>query len=109
MRCKPKRNIFNLFQVLTCENCPNKRNDEFIYIGRNVIAIYYVFDSCLDLEIDKDLIFPNVEKLKILLKDAILNQDKIFMCMLEDFDLENYYDVFEKVLDEGLSVQIIVI
>ena len=74
-----------------------------------MIAIYYVFDSCLDLEIDKDLIFPNVEKLKILLKDAILNQDKIFMCMLEDFDLENYYDVFEKVLDEGLSVQIIVI
>jgi len=107
MKCSKKRNIFTLFEVFTCDDCINKSKDEFIYIGRKVIAIYQLFDNCLNLEIDKDLLVSYNEKLILLLKDAIKHQKEIFFCFLDDFKLDNYYDVLEKITDEGLSVQII--
>ena len=107
MKCEVKRNIFNLFNIFTCEACNYKKEDEFIYLGRNVIAIYHLFDGCLNLEIDKDLIVPENQKLKLLLKDAIKYQGDIFFCFLDDFRLDDYYDVLEKIIDDGLSVQII--
>ena len=107
MKCKIKRSIFNLFDVFTCDGCKYKKEDEFIFLGRNVIAIYHLFDNCLNLEIDKDLIVSKNEKIKLLLKDAINNQNDIFFCFLDDFRLDNYYDVLEKVTDDNLSVQII--
>lgn len=107
MKCTVKRNIFNLFDVFTCHGCKSKKEDEFIFLGRNVIAIYHLYDNCLNLEIDKDLIVSENEKLKLLLKDAIKNQNDIFFCFLEDFRLDNYYEVLEKVTDDDLSVQII--
>lgn len=72
-----------------------------------MIAIYHLYDNCLNLEIDKDLIVSENEKLKLLLKDAIKNQNDIFFCFLDDFRLDNYYEVLEKVTDDNLSVQII--
>lgn len=107
MKCNLKRSIFTLFEVFNCENCKYKQNDEFIYIGRNVIGIYYLFDDCLNLEMDKELLIGDSSKLKLLLRDAIINQEEIFLCLLEDFKLSFYYDEFEKILDAGLSVQII--
>ncbi len=97
-----------MFQVFECSDCKCKRNDEFIYIGRNVIAIYYLFDNCVDLEIDKELLVQDLDKFKVLIKDAILHQNEIFFCFLDDFKLEDYYDVFDKIIDEDLSVQIVV-
>lgn len=72
-----------------------------------MIAIYHLFDECINLEIDKDLLVCDNEKLILLLKDAIKYQDEIFFCFLDDFKLDNYYDVFEKITDENLSIQII--
>lgn len=107
MKCGVKRNIFSLFTVYNCRGCKYKKDDEIIYIGRNVIAIYHLFDECINLEIDKDLLVCDNEKLILLLKDAIKYQDEIFFCFLDDFKLDNYYDVFEKIIDENLSIQII--
>ena len=107
MKCKKKRNIFTLFEMFICNACKYKAEDEFIYIGRNVIAIYHLFDNCLNLDIDKDLLVSDNEKLKLLLMDAIKHQDEIFFCFLEDFNLDNYYDVLENICDENLSIQII--
>lgn len=107
MKCMKKRTIFNLFDVLTCSNCINKKEDEFIMLGDNVIAIYYLFDNCSSLDVDKELLTFDLKKLKLLLKDAIFNQDKIFLLFLEDFKLENFYDVFDKIIDEKLDIQVI--
>lgn len=109
MKCKIKRDIFSLFTVYKCEGCKYKNLDEFHYIGRNVIGIYYIFDNCLDLDIDKERLSFFNEKLKRLMLDAINNQNEIFMCMVDNIKLEDYYEVFDKVIDENLSVQIIVL
>lgn len=107
MKCRQKRNVFTLFDVFSCDGCKYRRDDEFIYIGRNVIGIYYLFDTCINLEIDKDLLVCDLDKLKLLFKDVVKYQDEIFFCFLEDFRLDNYYEVFDKIIDENLSIQIV--
>ncbi|MCK9471202.1 MAG: hypothetical protein WC006_03565 [Bacilli bacterium] len=107
MKCIIKRNIFNLFEFFSCTGCKNKKEDEYIYIGRNVIAIYHLFDNCINLEIDVDFLVYDNPKLKLLLRDAIKYQDEIFFCFLEDFKLDNYYEMFEKIIEDNFSIQII--
>ena len=109
MQCIKKRNIFTLFDVYSCEGCSKRSKDEVIYIGRNVIAIYQLFDNCLNLELDKDVLLMDSKKLKLLLKDAIKHQDEILFCILEDFHLDNYYDIFEDIINDDLSIQIVTI
>lgn len=107
MNCTRRRNIFELFTIYTCERCPYKREDEFIYIGHNLIAIYYLYNNCPTLGVNPDYIIVNSNKLRILMKDAILNNDQIIFLFLDDFKLEDYYDVFLDILDSELSIQII--
>lgn len=107
MKCIIKRNIFEMFTVYTCDRCPYKKEDEFIYIGHNLIAVYYFYDNCPTLAINPNCIITNSNKLRILMKDAIINNDQILFLFLENFKLDDYYDVFLDILDSGLSIQII--
>jgi len=107
MKCKKKRTVFELFEIFTCENCQFKKEDKQIIIGNNLISIYHLFNNCEAIEIDVDYLIFDCIKLKILLKDAIIYDSEIMFIFIEDFNLEQYYDVFSGILDNELSIQIV--
>ncbi len=107
LECRQKRTFLNPFWISNCSNCPYRKEDETILIGNNSISIYSLFNDCINLEINKDDLYFNSKKLKRLLLDAVLFQERIFLIFCEDFQISKYYEVFEKVLETGLSIQII--
>jgi hypothetical protein len=107
MNCIKKRTVFDLFEVYKCDKCNYHKKDEFIYIGNNIVGIYHLFNNCKYLILDVDYLIFDSKKLKILLKDAILNYENILLIFVEEFRIEPFYDIFSKILDSGLSIQII--
>ena len=107
MKCNHKRTIFDLFSVYTCEGCKHQRKDELIIIGNQLIAIYYLSDNCPHVETNDDYFLIGSNKLRLLLKDAIVYHNQIMLFFFEEFKLEKYYDLFEKIMDDGLSIQVI--
>jgi pyoverdine/dityrosine biosynthesis protein Dit1 len=81
--------------------------DEFIIIGNNNVSIYHLFEDCPHLEIDKDYLYFYSQKLKRLMLDAIIYQEEILLIFIEEFFLEKHFDIIEKLLEVGLSIQII--
>ncbi len=107
MKCVRKRTVFDLLSVYTCAGCEYRREDELIVIGRQVIAVYYLGDNCPHLPERDDYALSGSSKLRLLLKDAISHDNEIMLFLFEQFNLRDYYDLFEKIMDEGLSVQVI--
>jgi|SRR5690554_3825354 len=107
MKCKQRRTIFDLFSVYTCQGCKYKREDELIVIGKQTVAIYYISDNCPFAEKDNEYFLSASKKLRLLFKDAIINYEKIMLFFFEEFNAEKYYEVFEKIMDADLSVQVI--
>ncbi|HEY8395157.1 MAG TPA: hypothetical protein VIK96_00090 [Bacilli bacterium] len=107
MNCKKKRTFFNLFQIYDCGNCFYQKEDEFFFIGNTNISIYYLFQDCPHLEIDKEYLYFFSKKLKRILLDAVIHQEEILLVFIEDFELSRYYHLIEQLLDFGLSLQII--
>lgn len=81
---KIKRNFFNLFSILTCDNCENEFIYDFIYIGNHTINLYILNSECINI-IKK-------QKLTILfLKDAIINYNDIYFII----EKNEYYKLFD--------------
>lgn len=76
MKCKEKRNLFDLFKVFTCNECEYFFSDEEIPVGGNIVNIYYLNHNCLREELD-DFYIANNKSLKIFLKDIIYDTYKI--------------------------------
>ena len=91
--CKKPRTFYNLFDVFSCDNCPLLIKDEEYIVGENKIYIYHLNDGCIlhnDLS-KEDLI--NSKKMRLFLKDAIINQENIIVLWLDSFDVDkNDYD-----------------
>ncbi len=85
--CKKKRTLYNLFDVFSCENCPVLIKDEEYVISENKIYIYHLYDGCILNELNEDELV-NSKKMKLFLKDAIINKDKIIILWLDSFDVE---------------------
>ena len=86
--CIKKRTFYNLFDVFSCDNCPVLRKDEEYIVGENKIYIYHLNDGCIikkDLSKD-DLV--NSKKMRLFLKDAIINQGNIMVLWLDSFDVK---------------------
>jgi len=47
------------------------------------------------------------KKLRILLKDAIINDAKIFLFYVEDLKIGDFLEIFAQILDAGFHVQVI--
>lgn len=82
-------------------------HDEEITIGRNSVFVYHLFDRCPNLGIDYDFLIFDSLKLKVLLRDAVNYQDRIWFLFLEELNLTPFYDIFSAILDSGLSIQIV--
>ncbi|HHZ18102.1 MAG TPA: hypothetical protein GX390_02320 [Acholeplasmataceae bacterium] len=108
MKCNKKRTVFDLFNVYTCDDCPRRREDELIVIGRQAIAVYYLGDDCPHLDKD-DYALSASAKLRLLLKDAVAYDDQIMLFVFDRLEMRAYYDLFESILDDGLSVQVILL
>ena len=107
MKCKKIRTLFNLFEVFDCKNCRHNLEDEHFLIGHYYVSIYHLFNQCEVLGINYDDLIYNSKKLKFLLKDAISYNDKIFLIFIENFQIETYFEIFERILDNDLNIQII--
>jgi len=109
MICKKTRTIFNLFTFFSCEGCQYKKEDEWALIGNNIYAVYYLNDNCPHLQYKDEEFFGGTSKFNLLIKDAILYNSQIIFLFFEEFQHELYYRIFEKIMDEGLDVQILTI
>lgn len=107
MECKSKRTFLELFVVYDCKSCPHQVADEQIIIGRGTIGIYHLFEGCAFLKTDGNKLVSTSKKLRILLKDAILNDARIFLFYVEDFKIESFMEIFAQILDAGFHVQVI--
>ncbi|NLD26702.1 MAG: hypothetical protein GX661_05000 [Acholeplasmataceae bacterium] len=107
MNCREKRSFFNIFTIFDCRSCPFQKEDENLIIGENNIGIYHLFRDCPQVPINKDDLYYDHPKLRHLLMDAIRYQEEIFLLFVEEFRLSSYIEVFDKILDSGLSIQII--
>ena len=76
MKCnKTKlRSIFNLFEVLTCNNCINECIYNYIYIGNNTINIYELNNECINPIKKQNMI-------KLFLKECIINELDNFLIL----------------------------
>ena len=107
-KCNQTRTMFNLFQIYNCHNCDKFKEDEFIKIGNQIIAIYYIFNQCEFLGINKDVLVYNSKKVKILLKESIINDKNIFLFFVDGFfEIDKYFNLFERIMDNDLDIQII--
>ena len=85
--CKKKRTLLNLFDVFSCDDCPIRREDEEYVIGENRVFIYHLDDGCILNDLSEDDLI-NSKKMKLFLKDAIINQNKVIILWLDSFDIE---------------------
>lgn len=76
-------------------------------IGKNNIGIYHLFRDCPQVPICKDALYYDHPKLRRLLLEAVRHQEEIFLLFVEEFRFSAYYEIFDRVLDSGLSIQII--
>ncbi|HBP25833.1 MAG TPA: hypothetical protein DD618_02655 [Acholeplasmatales bacterium] len=107
MECKTKRTFLDLLTIYNCKNCPHQVTDEQIIIGRGTIGIYHLFEGCALLKTDREQLISTSKKLRILLKDAIINDAKIFLFYVEDLKIGDFLEIFAQILDAGFHVQVI--
>lgn len=107
MNCQEKRTFLNVFMISTCEKCSNYVTDEQIIIGNKTIGIYHIFSGCKLLKETSNEQMAFSSKLRLLMKDAVIYQEKIFLFYCEDFKINYFLEIFSKILDEGFFVQII--
>lgn len=79
-----KRNLFYLFEIYSCENCNNEIDYKYIYIGNNIINIYYLNNECVN-DVKKQ------KMIKLFFKECIINLDDIFVVL----NKEEYYKYFD--------------
>lgn len=86
MNCNKKetRTFYNLFKILTCDNCNNEYDYNYIYIGNNTINIYIINNECNNT-IKKE------KMTKLFFKEGILNDNDLFIIL----DKKEYYFYFD--------------
>jgi len=109
MKCKKQRTILDLFSFWSCANCREIKEDEIIIIGKRIIGIYYLRESCRYLTTNDEIFFAFSSKLGQLLQEAMLVHRKIVLLIMEDFILEEMGSIFEAFLEIGLDIQIIIV
>lgn len=102
--CKRKRTFFDLFVFYDCNDCKLLVSDEYYNIGNLNVNIYYI-ERCL-LNVSNDEIIAS-DKLKILLKDSIINQSNNIIIWLDKFDFDRNEQLIYDLLSFDLDVQII--
>lgn len=92
MKCKNKRTIFNLFDVLDCRDCEKHLQDEDFDIGGMGIHVYRIHVGCEEVKMSAvEVAFS--KKLKLFLKDAIYHQkDNLVFLWENEFDIESIGD-----------------
>ena len=105
--CKKERTFFNLFEVYTCNDCPLLRKDEEYIVGEKMMYIYHLDDGCiLNKSLSKDDLI-NSKKMRVFLKDAILNQDSYLILWLDLFDPNKNEELFLNLMSFDQDVHII--
>ena len=88
-----QRTIFNIFEVLTCNNCNNEFIYNYIYIGNNTINIYELNNECINSMKKQNMI-------KLFLKECIVNEDDIFL-ILNIKEYIRYFDILPLLIDNN--------
>lgn len=107
MNCKENRSIFNLFKIFNCEDCDSFYKDEEFVIGKRKINLYYSINKCKYVNIVKEEnnIYFN-SKVKLFLKDAILNSDNILILWVNKNEIND--DLIEQLLEFDLDIHIMI-
>lgn len=106
MKCFEKRTIFNFWEYANCNKCKYNLVDEEIIIGNNKIYIYNI-RTCSKESIDNNEIFLKNKKVRLFLKDCVINQKSIIFLILEDFYLEKNIKWIEGFLEENINIHIL--
>lgn len=99
--CQKRRTFFDLFKLYSCKECILSEKNEYYVIGEVNVNVYYL-NRCI---LNENNIFD--KKLKILLKDAILNQDNNIIVWLDNFNFEMQQEIILNLLAFDFDVQII--
>ncbi|MBO4623775.1 MAG: hypothetical protein J5691_07870 [Bacilli bacterium] len=105
---KKNRNINNLFEIITCDNCSWFRDDEIILIGLNIIRIYPIFKGCKSIKYDivSECFSERLSRMLIEIEKYLdLNDDYIFIWSY-DGQKEFIYDlrILEAFINQGLNI-----
>ena len=95
MKCNKtkQRSIFNLFEVLTCNNCINECIYNYIYIGNNTINIYELNNECINPIKKQNMI-------KLFLKECIVNEEDVFI-ILDNKEYIRYFDILPLLMNNS--------
>lgn len=105
--CKKSRTFFDLFKIYSCDECKLLFEDDYYNIGETNVNIYYIERCILSNNEYIDNVMEST-KLKLLLKDAILNNDNNIIVWLDKFDIIKDESLLFDLLEFELDVQIIV-
>ena len=107
MNCKENRNIFNLLKIYSCSDCDSYYKDEEFVIGKRKINLYYSENKCkfIDIIKEEDSIYFN-PKVKLFLKDMVLNAGNILALCVNKSDINN--DIIEHLLEFDLDIHIMI-
>lgn len=105
--CLNRRTIFDFYTYHDCEKCCFMNDNEEIRIGNKNIFLYYL-RKCDVIEYDIDLLFLYSNKVKLFLKDCIINQNLITFLIFDDFRMNSLYSL-EELLEFGSDIHILII
>lgn len=77
------RSFLDFFTVYNCDKCNEYYDNNYVYVGNNTINII-TKNNCINK-------LMSIKTIKLLLKDAIINQDKTLL-WLDDIELERAFD-----------------
>lgn len=108
---KQKRNLNNIFEIITCVNCNKYKDDEIIKIGNNVIKIYPIFKGCINVKYDilSECFSERLIRMLIEIWLHQENNDDFVLLWSNDGESEFIYNLglFEAFIDQGLDFLII--
>lgn len=107
--CCKKKTIFNFFKISDCENCYHLRKNDEIKIGDRSIYLYYLRE-CDYIIKDVDYLFLLSCKVRLFLKDCIINEKIVIPLILEELKFSyNDYNMMEVLIGLGNDIHILII
>ncbi|MBO4668239.1 MAG: hypothetical protein J5666_08990 [Bacilli bacterium] len=106
-----RRNLNSIFEIISCNNCPNFIDDEIILIGRNAIKIYPIFKGCKSVKYDivSECFSERLSRMLLEVQSYLEVRDDYIFIWSNDGASEFIYNLglFESFLKQGLNFCII--
>ena len=90
---RKQRNLFNMFEIYSCNNCINEIIYNYIYIGNNIINVYILNNECINY-------LKKQKMIKLFIKECLVNINDLFI-IIDKNEYLKYFDYFPLFIEDN--------